>query len=273
MNTYKVRLQEKAISTDPELIDSGCNEYHMNYILASLINRKVISIKADINDAKLKSKIQPQLLVQRLAEKNSRNKRKLGKRRKGRCMHSCHKHHHHNFHHHHQHKHNIQNEQLFQNHHHHCDGIVRSDGFPGPTEEWSQNQKRVPYLGGHILTAALQRSTAGMLEDNRHFEDEPKTKIKRKNKRRKFQEDDRQIIIKPHPIPTIHPDDLPQRARWTIIITAGLLLITCMLLVGVTLRMAPVIDELVRNQNEELINSLDREEFGPVENNTEEMFK
>lgn len=42
----------------------------------------------------------------------------------------------------------------------------------------------------------------------------------------------------------IDPDDLPQRARWTIIATACLLLIMCLLLVGVTLRMAPLIDEM-----------------------------
>lgn len=42
----------------------------------------------------------------------------------------------------------------------------------------------------------------------------------------------------------IDPDDLSQRARWTIIATACLLLIMCLLLVGVTLRMAPFIDDM-----------------------------
>lgn len=42
----------------------------------------------------------------------------------------------------------------------------------------------------------------------------------------------------------IDPEDLPKRARWTIIITSGLLILTCMFLVGVTLRMAPVIDQM-----------------------------
>lgn len=42
----------------------------------------------------------------------------------------------------------------------------------------------------------------------------------------------------------IDPDDLPQRARWTIIATACLLLFMCLLLVGVTLRMAPLIDDM-----------------------------
>lgn len=42
----------------------------------------------------------------------------------------------------------------------------------------------------------------------------------------------------------VDPEDLPKRARWTIIITSGLLILTCMFLVGVTLRMAPVIDQM-----------------------------
>lgn len=77
------------------------------------------------------------------------------RRRKGRCMHSCHKHHHHNHHHHHHHRHDL-DPQLFHHHHHHCDGIVRQEE-PIRSEEWPQNPRPVPYLGGHILTAALQR--------------------------------------------------------------------------------------------------------------------
>jgi len=84
-----------------------------------------------------------------------------------------------------------------------------------------------------------------MSEENRHYAEtqNPKARSKKKSRRTRFG-DDKNDVTRPHPVPTLHPDDLPQRARWTIIITAGLLLITCMLLVGVTLRMAPVIDEL-----------------------------
>jgi hypothetical protein len=42
----------------------------------------------------------------------------------------------------------------------------------------------------------------------------------------------------------LDPEDLPKRARWTIIATACLLLLMSVLLVGVTLRMAPIIDEM-----------------------------
>ncbi|XP_055838782.1 uncharacterized protein LOC129906855 isoform X2 [Episyrphus balteatus] len=45
-------------------------------------------------------------------------------------------------------------------------------------------------------------------------------------------------------VKVIDPDDLPQRARWTIIATAFLLLIMCLMLVGITLRMAPIIDDM-----------------------------
>ncbi|XP_050303988.1 uncharacterized protein LOC126741564 [Anthonomus grandis grandis] len=55
---------------------------------------------------------------------------------------------------------------------------------------------------------------------------------------------------------TLHDDELPPRAKWTIVATACLLLFMCLLLVGITLRMAPIIDEIVREENEKLINSL-----------------
>lgn len=42
----------------------------------------------------------------------------------------------------------------------------------------------------------------------------------------------------------IDPEDMSQRARWTIIATACLLLLMCLLLVGITLRMAPLIDDM-----------------------------
>lgn len=87
----------------------------------------------------------------------------------------------------------------------------------------------------------------------RHGAERPaKARSKRKHRKATTRfggggEDERRNATGPRqqvPPATVHPDDLPQRARWTIIITAGLLLVTCMLLVGVTLRMAPVIDEL-----------------------------
>lgn len=47
-------------------------------------------------------------------------------------------------------------------------------------------------------------------------------------------------------IKVIDADELPPRARWTIVATACLLLFMCLLLVGITLRMAPIIDDMGR---------------------------
>ncbi|CAL8083203.1 unnamed protein product [Orchesella dallaii] len=47
-----------------------------------------------------------------------------------------------------------------------------------------------------------------------------------------------------------------RRAKWTIVITALALLAMSMLLVGVTLRLAPLIDDLVRKENESLLQSI-----------------
>ncbi|XP_043284676.1 uncharacterized protein [Venturia canescens] len=65
----------------------------------------------------------------------------------------------------------------------------------------------------------------------------------------------------------VDPEELPPRARWTIVATACLLLAMSLLLVGVTLRMAPIIDDMVRKENEELLNSLNRDNSVP-ENST-----
>lgn len=60
---------------------------------------------------------------------------------------------------------------------------------------------------------------------------------KRKRKRRKIDSvgPDEELV---------DPEELPPRARWTIVATACLLLAMSLLLVGVTLRMAPIIDDM-----------------------------
>nr|XP_034829860.1 uncharacterized protein LOC117987010 isoform X2 [Maniola hyperantus] len=57
-------------------------------------------------------------------------------------------------------------------------------------------------------------------------------------------------------IHVLDPDELPRRARYTIMVTACLLLFLCLLLVGVTLRMAPLIDDMVRQENERLMHDV-----------------
>jgi hypothetical protein len=44
-------------------------------------------------------------------------------------------------------------------------------------------------------------------------------------------------------------DDLPKRARWTIIATACFILLMSVLLVGITLRMAPIIDDMGKSDH------------------------
>lgn len=72
---------------------------------------------------------------------------------------------------------------------------------------------------------------------------ETKSSAPRKKRRKKRKRTQRKKKIS-----RIDPEDLPKRARWTIIITAGLLILTCMFLVGITLRMAPVIDQMGKFQ-------------------------
>ncbi|XP_068631351.1 uncharacterized protein [Battus philenor] len=57
-------------------------------------------------------------------------------------------------------------------------------------------------------------------------------------------------------IHVLDPDELPRRARYTIMVTACLLLFLCLLLVGVTLRMAPLIDDMVRQENERMMHDV-----------------
>ncbi|XP_059487280.1 uncharacterized protein LOC132203490 [Neocloeon triangulifer] len=66
---------------------------------------------------------------------------------------------------------------------------------------------------------------------------------------------------RPRKRPPVDPDELSKRARWTIVATACLLFFMCFLLVGITLRMTPIIDEMVRKENEQLMNSLNRAEL------------
>jgi len=70
---------------------------------------------------------------------------------------------------------------------------------------------------------------------------EAQRKRKRKKKRKKKTDSDGRMRRGGG---GLEPEDLPKRARWTIIATACLLLLMSVLLVGVTLRMAPVIDEM-----------------------------
>ncbi|XP_050092704.1 uncharacterized protein LOC126575824 isoform X2 [Anopheles aquasalis] len=90
------------------------------------------------------------------------------------------------------------------------------------------------YRGGELNSIVHeQKKTYKHRHHHRHCK-------KKKYKRRKILVHD----LDDQSVKVIDPDDLPQRARWTIIATACLLLIMCLLLVGITLRMAPIIDDM-----------------------------
>ncbi|XP_076677773.1 uncharacterized protein LOC143373933 isoform X2 [Andrena cerasifolii] len=101
------------------------------------------------------------------------------------------------------------------------------------------------------------------LEDEETLSDaekivEPQEKYHRPRRKRKRKR--RKVITNVDPQEElVDPEELPPRARWTIVATACLLLAMSLLLVGVTLRMAPIIDDMVRRENEELFNSLNKD--------------
>lgn len=66
---------------------------------------------------------------------------------------------------------------------------------------------------------------------------------RRKRKRKRRRVEDLMMTQVPEVILVNH-DELSSRARWTIVITACILFAMSLLLVGVTLRMAPIIDEM-----------------------------
>ncbi|XP_064113678.1 uncharacterized protein LOC135220480 [Macrobrachium nipponense] len=51
-------------------------------------------------------------------------------------------------------------------------------------------------------------------------------------------------------------DELPKKVRWSIMATGLILLLMSVILVGATLKMAPLIDEMVRKENEDILREL-----------------
>ncbi|XP_063906606.1 uncharacterized protein LOC135125161 [Zophobas morio] len=86
---------------------------------------------------------------------------------------------------------------------------------------------------------------------------------RKKRRRRKHQRSQMKmtaVAVQVNDLKDLDDDELSQRARMTIVLTAFLLLFMCLLLVGITLRMAPLIDDMVRKENEELMNSMTDED-------------
>lgn len=73
--------------------------------------------------------------------------------------------------------------------------------------------------------------------------DEPQGRYHRPRRKRKRKRRKVDPVVSPEE-ELVDPEELPPRARWTIVATACLLLAMSLLLVGVTLRMAPIIDDM-----------------------------
>ncbi|XP_011303684.1 uncharacterized protein [Fopius arisanus] len=103
-----------------------------------------------------------------------------------------------------------------------------------------------------------------LVRDRRETLGERYHRPRKKHKRKKHRNEVYLPEVRQVPqVVLIDHDELPLRARWTIVATACLLFAMSLLLVGVTLRMAPIIDDMVRKENEELLNSLNRDTSVP----------
>ncbi|KAI4498367.1 hypothetical protein M0802_006546 [Mischocyttarus mexicanus] len=94
------------------------------------------------------------------------------------------------------------------------------------------------YLALNIADELEEEETLSgpeQIQEPRETYHRPRKKRKRKRRRIVSVEPEEEII---------DPEELPPRARWTIVATACLLLAMSLLLVGVTLRMAPIIDDM-----------------------------
>lgn len=77
-----------------------------------------------------------------------------------------------------------------------------------------------------------------------HSPEEHYRSPRKKRKRKRKVITDKIIMTDIPEVMLVDHDELPPRARWTIVATACLLFAMSILLVGVTLRMAPIIDDM-----------------------------
>ncbi|KAF7268829.1 hypothetical protein GWI33_018173 [Rhynchophorus ferrugineus] len=94
----------------------------------------------------------------------------------------------------------------------------------------------------------------GDIETDAIIAQEELRRARKKRRRRRKRRLKKRLALNPHLVDTLgrdnesfkvlNDDELPPRAKWTIVATACLLLFMCLMLVGITLRMAPIIDEI-----------------------------
>ncbi|XP_044762154.1 uncharacterized protein LOC123319318 isoform X2 [Coccinella septempunctata] len=126
---------------------------------------------------------------------------------------------------------------------------------------------------GEILQRSFDEDYISLKIDEDCLSDEEERRARRKRRRKRRRRLRRQLALEamrgaaslPPRLPAddkvkvLDNDELPPKARWTIVATASVLLFLCLFLVGVTLRMAPLIDDMVRMENEQLINSYNKD--------------
>ncbi|KAF5294302.1 hypothetical protein FQA39_LY13446 [Lamprigera yunnana] len=152
----------------------------------------------------------------------------------------------------------------------HCDSICSADDYisispvPYPCCSTEHNtQINMPRSSDYVSLKmeGFEEDDAEAVAYQNYIKEKRKRRRRRRRRRKKHLKSHIEITSLPisEEVKEIDPDELSQRARWTIVITACLLLFMCLLLVGITLRMAPLIDDMVRKENEEFMNSLHRE--------------
>lgn len=92
-------------------------------------------------------------------------------------------------------------------------------------------------LGDELDEDSLNCLEMSMMDSQRERYHRPRRKRKRKRRRVEDVTEVPDVVLVDH-------DELPPRARWTIVATACILFAMSLLLVGVTLRMAPIIDDM-----------------------------
>ncbi|XP_066254638.1 uncharacterized protein [Euwallacea similis] len=135
------------------------------------------------------------------------------------------------------------------------------------------SQLKPHQLSGDEYIEIKMEGFEGDVETEAMIAREELKRARRKRRRRRKRRLKKRLALNSHLVDTqenvfkaLNEDELPPRAKWTIVATACLLLFLCLLLVAITLRMAPLIDEIVREENEKLINSISNSANASVHN-------
>ncbi|XP_069976980.1 uncharacterized protein [Penaeus vannamei] len=106
-----------------------------------------------------------------------------------------------------------------------------------------------------INLSAVDLETSDIQEMHRSLRalrPDAKDRTKRK-KERKTEEDDALRKARERVSRRKADDELPRKVRWSIMATGLILLLMSVILVGATLKMAPLIDEMVRKENQDIL--------------------